>query len=93
MNPQEPAESFTAKSKVIHWFGGQRPDEYGSKLASDYMVHFDGDPDHLWYRVYQIIYKNVDICYVIRKKNMVIIDRREIDTQLKTLREISKTGV
>lgn len=73
------AENFTVKRKDVPRIGpwglirGQSPSGYGSKIPSDYMIHFEGDPLNRWYRVYTMIYSNVGTNYVIRKGEKLIV--------------------
>lgn len=82
------AEKFTAKRKDVKRYGpwglirGQSASGYGSKIPNDYMIHFDGDPAHRWYRVYTMIYSNSGTCYVIRGGERLIVREYELEEQL-----------
>ena len=73
------AENFTAKRKDVPRYGpwglikGKSQTGYGSKVPSDYMILFDGDPANRWYRVYVAIYSNCGTCYVIRGGEKLIV--------------------
>lgn len=78
------AEGYTAIVRPVTRYGclvsGQNVTGYGSKISTDYMVHFPNDPSNRYYRVYLIQYSNRGSLYITRKGENLYL--REIDLEI-----------
>lgn len=82
------ASGYTAIRRDVPRYGmggyapGQGASGYGSKISTDYMVHFPGEPANRLYRVYCICWSNVGSHYIIRKGEKLYLKGHELEEAL-----------